>query len=145
MTPNALAAAAAHQIAAELVRLDLAPPDREIIGVAIVEHAGLRVVVSLTKWDGPARLFLAPGVDAGEFPGAIPAPPSADQRQSAPLSAKLRDVEQAAYEATGETPVTAKRLATLAGYCNNSYFRDAVRRLVDMGLIVRCTGGVKRA
>src|ERR1043165_3843013 len=60
---------------------------------------------------------------------------------------KLSPVQECALEAAPlphEKPVTIKHLARLAGYTYTSYFRFAVRRLVDLGLLQRVTGGVRR-
>jgi hypothetical protein len=74
------------------------------------------------------------------------AEPHAPSLSASPVSAlmPLRDVEDAAMKAATDTPVSVKRLATLAGYSYGSYFREAVRALVDRGLLVRVTGGVRR-
>lgn len=134
----------AHVIAAELLRLGITKPEREHVGVAIAEVEGLKIVVSIARYDGPMRIYIRHDVDPSQFPpGVIRVPPP-----PTPPLPPLREVEQAAYDASpmpDKMPVSVKKLATKAGYCCNTYFRDAVRRLIDLGLIVRCTGGVKRA
>lgn len=46
-----------HAAASEFVRAGVVVPDKEIVGTAIVEDYGLRVVVSITRYEGPARAY----------------------------------------------------------------------------------------
>lgn len=124
MTPQQVAEQHALHVAAELLRLDVQIPDTECTGTVTVRTAKLRVTVTIMRYDA-------------DTPISLPPPPPT-----------LRPVEQAAYDACPlpvEMPVTVKTLARRAKYCCNSYFREAVRHLVDMGLLVKCTGGVKKA
>lgn len=122
----------AHKFAAELLAMGIRPPAREIVGSAIIEIGGIRVVVSVTAYEGPSRLVLTEegkrvlGVD-GEG------------------QKKMRDIEKAILDATPtDYPVSLKKLANVTGYKLNWYFRDAVRRLIDAGTVFRVTGGVRR-
>ncbi len=119
MTPEQFCAQAALGNAAQWVSLGIEIPPANVVGVAVIEYCGMRVTVTIER-EKP--------------PGPAPVP--------------LREIEQAIYDKAPmpvEVPVTVKRLASMCGYCCNTYFRDAVRRLVDMGLLKKCTGGVKRA
>jgi hypothetical protein len=44
-----------------------------------------------------------------------------------------------------QCPLGLRALAKRAGYAYSSYFRAAVSELVDAGLLVRITGGVRKA
>jgi hypothetical protein len=124
-----LVAAVAHSALAELLRCSVrAEPGRKITASASCRIHRQRIVVHLTHYDGPrwepTRL--------GTSPAAAPI---------------LRDVEAAALAVAplpADRPVTVKRLATLAGYRPTGHFREAVRCLVDRGLLERVRGGVRR-
>ena len=60
MDSRQFACLTAHSIASEFVRHNLPQPTSEVVGVAIIEDAGVRVVVSITRYDGPARLHPTP-------------------------------------------------------------------------------------
>lgn len=69
MNSRQFAITSAHAVASEFVRLGIVVPDREVVSTAIVEDAGVRVVVSITKYDGPARLYPTPeGAEALGLP-----------------------------------------------------------------------------
>jgi hypothetical protein len=64
------------------------------------------------------------------------------------VEAELRGVKRAAFDAApgpDEPAVTLRRLARLAKWKHGSYFRTAVRELVDDGFLVRVSGGVRKA
>lgn len=76
MTPKEFAAAVAHGAAAEFVRYGVPLPEREAVGSAILEDAGVRIVVSVTRYEGPARLHLTPeGAAALGLPLSPATPP----------------------------------------------------------------------
>lgn len=76
MSPKEFAAAVAHGAAAEFVRYAIPLPDREAVGTAILEDAGVRIVISITRYEGPARLHLTPeGAAALGMPLPTPATP----------------------------------------------------------------------
>lgn len=56
MSPLEFVHLVAHGAAAELLRLNVQPADKECVGLAIVECAGVRLVVSLTRYEGPATI-----------------------------------------------------------------------------------------
>ena len=103
------------------MRKGFAPPDTEVEAVARIERAGIVVKVIIAKDDGQAE------------------PPKAEVR----LTRLMRDALEAAPSRL-HNPVSVKRLAALSGYSYNSHFRDSVNRLVDLGLLVKLTGGVRR-
>lgn len=122
----------AHEFAAKLLAMGIRPPAKEIVGSAIIEIGGIRVVVSVTAYEGASRLVLNEtgrrvlGVDGAKIP-------------------PLRDVEKAILAAIPADEVIAvKKLAATTGYKANSHFRDALRRLIDIDLVSRVTGGVRR-
>jgi hypothetical protein len=124
---------AASRTFAYLRAAGLAPPAERVTSQHIDDASGWHVVVVLTRWDGPPRLQLTAPLPAG------PAPVT----QSA-----LRDVEQAALDAApaaGEPPVTVKQLAKRAGYKNTGHFQEAVRLLIDRGLLARVRGGIRKS
>lgn len=98
-----------------------------ISGTAACRRTKTRIVVRLVRWDAPAWV-----------------PAANRQADAVPM---LRDVERAALNAApgvGAAPVTVKALARLAGYRCTGHFREAVRQLVDRGLLERVRGGVRR-
>lgn len=124
------ASVCAHEFAAKLLAMGIHPPAREIVGSAIIEIGGIRVVVSVTAYEGPARLVLN---ETGKRVLGVGGQP------------KMRDIEKAILDATPtDYPISLKKLATATGYKLNWYFRDAVRQLIDAGTIFRVTGGVRR-
>ncbi len=60
MSPKEFAAVIAHGAASEFVRHGIQVPDQEIVGSAIIEDAGVRVAVSITRYEGSPRLHLTP-------------------------------------------------------------------------------------
>jgi hypothetical protein len=119
-----LAIRLAHRALADALKYDLAI-DQPIIGKAITVEGSLQVAVVLAPCDGPL-----PAVPAG-LPTALP----------------LRDVEMAALRAApgpSERPISVRALARLAHYHDSGHWREAVRQLVERGLLVRVRGGVRR-
>lgn len=102
--------------------------------MTILEAAWLRVVVSLTKYEGPARLYPTP--EAAAVLGVPAVPPLK-------MTGLMEDVMEAAPSRLHH-PVSVKKLAALSGYSYNSHFRNAVNRLVDAGLLTKLTGGVRK-
>lgn len=114
----------AHRVLAELIA-DLVAADVQPITVTTADRrSGLRVVLRLVRYDGPT------------YEPATPPP-----------DLPLREVEQAALRAAPgptERPATVRALARRAGYRDTGHWREAVRQLVDRGLLVRVRGGVRR-
>jgi hypothetical protein len=123
VTSEDLANAAALEVAAEWVRLCLSPPSKEVIGAALVERAGVRVVVTICADDGRR--------------------PEAAQPERR-LTNLQRDVLEAAPSRL-HNPVSIKKLATLAGYHYGGHFRGAINQLIEWGLLIRLPGGVRKA
>ncbi len=104
----------------------------------------LKVIVTVLRDDGPARLVLNDAgraiIERGEpLPQALPA---------VPVPMPLRDVEDAAWQAApaaNARPISFKELARRAGYGYNSHFLEAVRGMIDRGILTRLRGGVRRA
>ncbi len=145
ITLQQLADGSAAEIAAEALRAGLDPPavGAPTIGVVVAEAAGLRIVVTIARHEGPARLHLARGIDPAGYPGAIPAPPPP------PTVAPhvLREIERCIMEAapaSPDKPVTMKRLIKLAGYKYTRHSLEAVHRLVEIGLLVQIKGGCRK-
>jgi hypothetical protein len=137
LTPLQIASAHAHQALAELIRLG-ATVLGENVGTARDAEAGLQVVVFVTSFE-PLMV-----------PGGLPMPrhPLPQSQPAARSRTVLRGIDQCALDAApkpGAEPATIKTLARLAGYAYGSHFREAVRRLIDLGELVRVTGGVRRA
>ena len=134
MSPEQFAVHLASLAAAEAARLQVQPPEREVVGVAVA--GGVQVVISVSRDDGPARLLLRPGVELGAIgqggliheqagkssPPAPPATPNvADATrnvaaENAPAlwdlpSVKLRPVERAIMRAATAEPVKLDVLA----------------------------------
>jgi hypothetical protein len=132
---------AASRTFAYLRAAGLIPPAERVTSQHIDDASGWHVVVVLTRWDGPPRLQLT-----GELPGGVPS--QAPLRNVEKAQAPLRDVEQAAWDAAPgpvDPPVTIKQLARRANYRNTGHFQEAVRLLVDRGLLVRVRGGLRKS
>ena len=98
------------------------PPAEEQVACSVA--GGFRVVVSVTRDDGP--LLASPAL----------------RKRLDELTGR-RDVEECILAAAGLDPVTVKRLARLAGYSYTRWFRDAVNKLIAEGRLLRLSGGVK--
>jgi hypothetical protein len=68
----------------------------------------------------------------GPAPAESPAPPP-----------KLRRIHHRLLAKASATPVPAKKLIALAGYCVNTYSRDAVTQLCRAGLLLRTPDGIR--
>jgi hypothetical protein len=151
----------AHKILAKLIEEGALPPLNTIAGTARSEQHRLQVVVMVSPYDGPLHIHpevvkriaemaldrqeatSAPGVSAlAKLTSTHPSPaPSPDP----PAQERIRnDVEKAILSVASSVPRPVKVLAKLADYSYCGYFRDAVRRLVDEGLLERVNGGVRR-
>jgi hypothetical protein len=124
-----LTVAAAHELAAMLVRQGIAPPEVAVTGSARIEHAGILVVVTVAKHEvmrlhlteeGKRRLGIDGLTDADET--IIEAAPSANEK-----------------------PITLKQLAKAAGYSYSDWFRGRVDSLVIAGVLVRSSHGIRKA
>jgi hypothetical protein len=102
-------------------------------------QAGL-ITVTINNDQGQAVEFLLPPDEKGRQrqrsrpteigPGAV------DRR--------FRPVEQAAFDAAEDMPISVKTLARKAGYKPGSYFSEAVTHLCRLGKLVRVPDGVRR-
>src|SRR5688572_23727912 len=82
--------------------------------------------VEVTEFVGPRRITARMSLKlVGD-----PLPPAEDPAAASPPGRPLSEVELAAMRAATETPVSLKSLARLAGYIVNSYFRQAITKLV---------------
>lgn len=139
-------AAAAHDVAASLVRGGLDAADRETVGVAVVESGGIKVVVSVTRHLGECHFHPAPGFDTNGHriePEKTPKekPIGADGEQGSPVACCIMEAAPLPHE----PPVTLRKLSRLAGYSYTRWFREAVDELVVAGKLVRSSRGVKRS
>jgi hypothetical protein len=139
MSPKEFCHLIAHGAASEFLRLQIEKPDTETVGVAILDIAGVRIVVSMTRYDGPAQLHLT---SEGAAQLGLP--------QHPPAIESLRDIEKeifAAAPANHQKPMTVKAIArrTKSKYGYNTHFRESVRRLIEKGFLERIPGGVRRA
>ena len=146
----------AHNILAKLIDEGVIPPPATVVGSAKSEDHRLQVVVMVSPYDGPLRIHpevlkhieeLAlertkePSISTGS---GIVSPQVQSQTQS-PVKERIRnDVEKAILSIVSDVPRPVKALAKLADYSYCGYFRDAVRRLVDEGLLERVAGGFRR-
>lgn len=136
MNLQQLLLALVHEDAAAVIRHGYDPPEREVKAVVIVGR--LRLVLGATTYEGPAHIYLAPGVDPGAIPGAIPSPP-------APLPEELSDLEKRIMKAAPtDARVSMKKLARAAKSGYHWHFRAVVNKLVDAGLLSRASTGIRR-
>lgn len=116
----------AHEFAAKLLSMGIRPPAKEIVGSAIIEIGGIRVVVSVTAYEGASRLVLNEtgkrvlGVDGAKVP---------------PLHAKIIGVLD------HETPRKAEWIAAKIKRSCSGSFRSALSDMVGFGLIRKGDGG----
>jgi hypothetical protein len=140
MSPQQTAAHYAHQILTELIQLGIAPPETEAVGICIRDH--LQVVVRIAKaTPRPAEV----PIDRQEAAG------QADRSPAHP--SRLRAIEKAILEAATPCPVNVVRLARLTrrvlrggrvkAYSCSSHFRAAVAALLERGLLVRVSRGIR--
>jgi hypothetical protein len=131
---KALAARLAHRALAKLLKHHPAL-DRPVVGKATDDDSGLQAVLLLAPWDGTPQLNVA-----AALPGSPPGSPT-------PAAIPLRGVEAAALRAAPgppDRPVSVRALARMANYRDTGHWREAVRQLVERGLLVRVRGGVRR-
>jgi hypothetical protein len=129
----------AHRALAELVDALVTADARPVSATAACRRSGVRVVVRLMRYDGPAYEPAAACAQAIS-PIAHVIPPA--------VGVPLRDVEATTFEAApahDARPVSVRQLARLAGYRDSGHFREAVNQLLERGLLVRIRGGVRRA
>lgn len=140
MDLSAATRAAAFKIAAKLAKSGALPPEKEVVGVAIDDEAGIRVVVSITRYQGPARLHLN---DLGkQVLGEPVAKPEARPQ------IHLTDLQKCVLEACeprGGKPMDMKKLARISGYCYNSWFRQSVAFMVTAGVLIHVPKGFTKA
>lgn len=123
------ASACAHKFAAKLVKLGLGPPVKEITGSAIIEISGIRVVVSVTAYEGPARLVLN---EAGKRILGEQAPPIV---RLPPLHTKIIGILDVA------TPRKAEWIAAKLHRACSGSFRSTLSEMIGFGLLQRGDGG----
>ncbi len=139
-------------------------PDEPVTKVIEDRELGVVVTVTLRRFEaarlvlneagraaliGDAPLF-GPGTPVYPPPAAssAAAPPVQAPVPTVPLPMPLREVEDAAWQAApaaGARPISMKELARRAGYGYNSHFLEAVRGMIDRGILTRLRGGVRRA
>ncbi len=138
-----------HRLLAELIRAGVAAPDEPLCVGATAEQIGITISMHIVAYRGPARLVLRPGVVLDGMIGieggaAVPV---------AEAPHVLREVERAILESAPGPNEPGVKVQTLAKrtkkadgtpYRYSSYFRQAVARLQDMGLLTSGRCGVRR-
>ncbi len=128
---SSIGQSATHQLAADIAREGL-PPGEKVTHKTTVNGTKIKVTLSPAS---PKKPKIKPPPECP--PDATPNPPI-----------EIRDVEECVLEAApapGKRAISVKKLAALAGYGYSSYFREKVRKMIDAGLLVRVTGGVRLA
>jgi hypothetical protein len=92
--------------------------------IAIDPETGVRVTITIEQAEGCAARW---------------------KPVSQSVQTPLREIEQNILDACDNVPRTIKEIASRAGYGNSPYLREAVYRLLEIGLIVRTRGGILRA
>lgn len=123
MSPKEFCHLIAHGAASEFLKHQITCLESEAIGVAILEVAGVRIVVSMTRYDGPAQLHLTPaGAAALDLPRAPP-------KKLTPL------MKQIAALLSPDRPSKVSALAIKLGKRPDSaYFRNLCADLERMGV-----------
>jgi hypothetical protein len=138
MTPEQLAArvdALAHANLADLLNAGAGPPAAEVVGRAVSKCGRLKVVISLTRYDGPARLS----------PGTLDRIREFEKRERlAGLSPCQRQILSACHP---DKPLTTYQIARRCGRKPNSYFRGQLAALArdPLGLLAAKDGGYVRS
>lgn len=163
MTPEEFASHIVRLAAAEAQRLQVQPPEREAVGVAVAD--GLQIVVSIVA-HVPAKLSDLPGVEllpprpwttAPAAPSQETPPVEVEQGRLFPPAATeelgLGDVHRAILRAATDKPAKMDVLAARSirydrrrrpkSYGNNPHFRNAVYELVEADLLVQTRGGYR--
>lgn len=121
--------AIAHSAAAEFVRLGIVVPDREVVSTAIVEDAGLRIMVSVTRYDGPARLYPTP---EGSAVLGVPMMP-----------ATLTTIQKRILDVLDATPKKGAWIASKVGAKYDGNFRATLAKMVKLKLVEKRDGYAK--
>lgn len=137
-----IASSSAHEIAAEIARADITPPDQPVIRSAIIESAGVQVVVTICRWDGPLRMhpsqvaaIEALGQSAAtSIPPPPPQPPS-PAHELTPLQSRITSV------LSRTSPRKAAWIAMKLDIEPGGSFRGVLADLVRFGVIRRDPGG----
>lgn len=127
MTPKEFAFLVAHGAASELLRLGVPRPEQETVGVAVVECVGVRVIVSLSPYEGPATI-------APETLARIEAF-GAENKSQVKLSPRQQSIVDLLDR---EKPVKAEVIAMKLG---KKTVRSALSDLCRFGVIRRVPGG----
>lgn len=140
--PNKLYSTVAAQLCVQLAGQDSIEP-----GEAIAVVDGWVVHVAVQR-QAMIETPLASEAERETAAAKIPDPPApAHLPESAPVLFKLTGLQEHVLEAAPSRlhhPISLKELAKLSGYCYNRYFRERVNELVDAGLLVRLSGGVRK-
>ncbi len=138
----------AHHGAGEFSRLNIGKPTSAVTRSATIEAAGVKIVVTIGD-STPMQLYLTP--EGSERLG-LPQTPTVQITPTTatvtPTTPHLKEIEKCILEAAPRAdaePMTMVKLARIAGYACTSHFRGHVARLVDVGLLIRLTGGVRKA
>jgi hypothetical protein len=153
----------AHNLLAKLIEVGAVPPLSTVVGTARSEQHRLQVVVMVSPYEGPLRIHpeilkqieqiavdrkrdsSASAHSALNPTESMPEAAYPHAPKHHPPKERVRnDVEKAILSIVTDVPRPVKALAKLADYSYCGYFRDAVRRLVDEGLLERVAGGVRR-
>lgn len=137
MTPEQVArlqklvSALAHHCLDRMLRRD-AETDQQITGRAVDDDTGFQMIVIFAP-NQPCRVDPFPLADVTRYePTGL---------------AAMSEADQAVYEATprrDQRPASMLAISRRAGY-SYCHVRASVRRLIDAGLLVRVTGGIRRA
>jgi hypothetical protein len=112
---------------------------RKLLAAIYGPQQGL-ITVTINNGQGQAVEFLLPPDENGR-PARRPRP---TETGSSSVERRFRPVEQAAFDASEDQPISVKALARKAGYKPGSYFSEAVTHLCRLGKLVRVPDGVRR-
>lgn len=130
MDSRQFACLTAHAVASEFVRHGLPTPEKEVVGSCVIEDAGVRVVISITRYDGPARLYPTP---EGAAVLGVPMTPTASLT---PTQKRIIDVLDA-------TPKKGAWIASRVGAKYDGNFRATLAKMVKLKLIEKRDGYAK--
>lgn len=133
MTPEQLpprADALAHNALADLLRDGCTPPEKPVVRSAISKRASLRVVLTVTRWDGPAQIDAETLNRIRDF--------GRPRYEPATLTPTQRRILQICKP---NKPLSGKKIASELDKDYSPYVRNLLSKLFKAGYLAKVQGG----
>lgn len=121
--------------AAEAARLGITPPQTAITRMACGQDSDIELILTIRRRQRATLQYDEETKTSFIGPAPTKPPPA--------LSGIKKAIYDAAPKADAE-PKTAKAIAKLANYSYGEHFRNHLNELIEVGILVRVRGGVKR-